>query len=113
MKPGTLMPAIELGKNAEQSERAAVALTSFLTAEAGFRRGPVAADAVLRGEKLFHEVGCSVCHGDQRVPANERPEFSVPLFRIEEKYSVNSLTEFLLNPHEIPSIRSDAVSAFE
>ncbi len=46
-------------------------------------------------------MGCSVCHGDQRVPANERPEFSVPLVRIEEKYSVNSLTEFLLNPHEI------------
>ena len=47
----------------------------------------------------FNDFGCTVCHapreGDIRVPLAT----TIPLGKIEKKYTISSLIEFLKNPH--------------
>jgi mono/diheme cytochrome c family protein len=51
------------------------------------------ADAVERGRKLYHSVGCVACHSPEKsLPG------SVPLGPLTEKYTLASLTAFLQDP---------------
>ncbi len=105
------MPAIHLPNDTQEADRFVRALVSFLTEDSSFRPGPVGSDAIQRGERLFHTVGCAVCHGDQRISQADRPAFSVPLGDPAEKYSIGSLTGFLLNPHDVrPSGRMPSLN---
>jgi mono/diheme cytochrome c family protein len=94
-KPGTTMPDV-LG-HLPEAERAAAAdaLAHYLSTLGGavvtFTRP--APDAVERGRRLYHSVGCVACHS----PEPPLPD-SVPLGAVEEKYSVSSLTRFLADP---------------
>ncbi len=127
VKPGTVMPRLH---TAASDPAVLDALTAFLTAGGGWRAMAISADAVRRGEDLFHRVGCAACHGDQRSaevidalrrglapPADEEDEddpdavaksaktaatqsdFLMPLGRLEEKYSLAGLMQFLREPH--------------
>ncbi|HMO63881.1 MAG TPA: c-type cytochrome, partial [Verrucomicrobiota bacterium] len=94
-KPGTTMP--DLFEHLPAAERMATAdaLTHYLASLGG---PPVAfaqsaPDAVERGRKLYHSVGCAACHS----PEAALPD-SVPLGALEEKYSVASLAKFLEDP---------------
>ncbi|MCA9051192.1 MAG: c-type cytochrome, partial [Planctomycetaceae bacterium] len=110
-KPGTLMPKVLSGPDALQS---ATALTHFLVSDGAVIPSPVSADAIRRGEQLFHSIGCAACHGDLRKPASDRQPFAVPLGTLSEKYTVTSLSEFLRNPHAVrPSGRMPALNLDE
>src|SRR5690606_37633580 len=72
--------------------------------------------AAARGESLFHRIGCAACH----APRDGTPAPSatgVPLGPLEEKYTLDSLARFLVDPHAVrpdgrmPRLVSDAAEA--
>lgn len=95
-KPGTLMPSMLDALPETERKQAAEAITHFLVGD------NILVDTlpggIVRGEKLFHQVGCVACHQPQREGA-ATIEGSVPLAFVEKKYTVGSLTAFLKNPH--------------
>ncbi|NQU48349.1 MAG: hypothetical protein HQ519_06855, partial [Planctomycetes bacterium] len=103
--PGTTMPQVMSGLKSPQRKVIAEAITQFLISQAGarFSKDSVLASELKAGGKLFHSVGCVTCH-----PAREAPMMgmSVPtpsagavgLDHLPEKYSLNSLSEFLHQP---------------
>ena len=111
-KPGTAMPAfLSLKSDGEMPSRNVEALAAFLADGSAFRFMAVGADAVRRGEKLFHSIGCAACHGDQRKPTDQRPAFAMPLGNLAPKYSLGTLTNFLLDPHAVrPSGRMPSLN---
>ncbi len=103
VKPGTTMPSVLAG-DATARWQAADALTHYLVSLSDGRFTVDAPDRVAadRGRELFHDIGCVACHAPR--DADDRPlslEGSVPLGRLERKYSVGSLTAFLEAPHEV------------
>jgi mono/diheme cytochrome c family protein len=52
--------------------------------------------AAARGESLYHRVGCVACHDPQNGSA--LPADSVPLPRMEEKWTFDGLRKFLMDP---------------
>jgi len=139
VKPGTAMPHVPA---AASSPAVLDALTAFLTVGGGWRAQAVSADAIRRGEDLFHRVGCAACHGDQRSdeviealrrglaappeeadepegdaeatqksPVQLRADFLMPLGRLEQKYSLSALIQFLREPHIVrPSGRMPSLN---
>lgn len=97
VKPGTTMPDVLAHLPDDQREETADALAHYL-ASLGQPAAttPPQPDAVERGAKLYHSVGCVACH----APATEVPG-SVPLGPLAEKYTVASLTAFLERPLDV------------
>ncbi len=94
VKPGTTMPDVLAHlPNAERDE-VADALAHFLASlgKPGASAQP-AAEAVERGRKLYHSVGCVACHSPEKALPG-----SVPLGPVAEKYTLASLTTFLQDP---------------
>ncbi|MEZ6137181.1 MAG: c-type cytochrome [Pirellulaceae bacterium] len=75
-------------------------LAAFLasTGSTAERRGD--RRAVGRGDQIFHRIGCTACHAPQdglKVNA----ETSVPLGELAAKYTLDSLSSFLRDPHAV------------
>ena len=94
-KPGTTMPALLEHLPAPDRDQAARALAAYLSSIATNPPviEPVLVEAVSRGRKLYHSVGCVACHSPEKELAG-----SVPLGPLAEKYSHASLTSFLRDP---------------
>ncbi|MEQ9410535.1 MAG: c-type cytochrome [Fuerstiella sp.] len=108
LKPGTAMPQVLHGPTAADE---ATALAHFLAAGGAPVPTPVSSAAIARGQQLFHTLGCAACHGDQRKPAGQRPEFVMPLGQLDTKYTVGSLSTFLKDPHAVrPSGRMPSLN---
>ncbi len=99
-KIGTAMPDLFHGVTADEKARQVEAITSFLlsTGRLMDRSGDTA--AAKRGEELFHAIGCAACHAPRRGDANLEAT-SVPLGDLTAKYSLDSLSRFLANPHVV------------
>lgn len=118
IKPGTTMPAM---LNAlPQQARVAVAkqITHFLASKTTERYQPPQTDseAAVRGETLFHSVGCVACHSPRNASGQPLlPESSVDLGQLQ--YSLAGLTQFLEDPHAVrpagrmPNMKLDHFSA--
>ena len=94
-KPGTTMPDVLGHLPATERTATADALAHYL---ASLGSKPIAfekpaLEAVERGRKLYHSIGCVACHSPEAPLAD-----SVPLGPLEEKYSVASLAKFLEDP---------------
>lgn len=96
IKPGTTMPDLMAGMNEAERTEAAVALTNFLVGSDQVTKGGKNVNSK-DGEKLFHESGCVACHmpRDGRA-ANTATSFPLP--EMGDKYSRESLLQFLKNP---------------
>jgi mono/diheme cytochrome c family protein len=94
-KPGTTMPDVLGHLPAAERAATAEALAHYLASLGS--APPVVArpvpEAVERGRKVYHAVGCVACHS----PEAPLP-YSVPLGPLAEKYSVASLAKFLEDP---------------
>ena len=99
VKPGTLMPNLFAGLSDAEKEQKVTALTHFLTNTGSFQPTPASGPFVNKGRNLFHQVGCVACHGSQKKEAKPLAT-SVPLGKLDEKYSINALTDFLRDPHK-------------
>lgn len=100
VKPGTTMPGvIETLPEAERAP-AVRALVSFLLTTGRLPQTALEPAAAVRGERLFHQVGCVQCHAPQNGRAVASGS-SVPLVDVGKKYSVPSLAAFLKEPHKV------------
>jgi mono/diheme cytochrome c family protein len=94
VKPGTTMP--DVLAHLPEAERTGTAneLAHYL-ASLGKLSAPAlpAAEAVERGRKLYHSVGCVACHSPEKALPG-----SVPLGPLAQKYTLASLTAFLQDP---------------
>lgn len=97
-KPGTLMPAIFAGFETTEREQNVEALVHFLATTGSLHEVGPNAVAVGKGEKQYHTLGCVACHGSRKEGAPDLVT-SVPLGKLDTKYSIPSLTEFLKDPH--------------
>lgn len=98
--PGTTMPDVFAGVDAETRDVQVEALVHFLATGgtvAELRSDP---SAVKRGETLFHTIGCAVCHGGRNDDTSPLPT-DVPLNDLGAKYGIRSLADFLRTPHEV------------
>ncbi|MCA9127213.1 MAG: DUF1080 domain-containing protein [Planctomycetales bacterium] len=108
-KQGTTMPNL-LGRLAvSDRERSARAIASFLltTGTAVERLGHP--KLATRGLQTFLTVGCTACHASQQ---DDQPALAsdIPLGPLEEKYTLDSLIQFLQNPHLVrPGGRMPAI----
>ena len=98
-KPGTTMPNIFAGWEPAERDAAVQALAHFMAStgtpiEQGSNR-----EAAQRGKDLYHQVGCTVCHAPRDESAVVPYATTIPLGKIEKKYVIASLIEFLKNPH--------------
>ena len=94
-KPGTTMPDVLGHLPPKDRAEVAEALTHYLLSLSDQRPvfSPPKAEAVERGRKLYHSIGCVACHSPEQALVD-----SVPLGVLEEKYSTESLTKFLEDP---------------
>jgi mono/diheme cytochrome c family protein len=98
-KPGTTMPNIFAGWEPAERDAAVQALAHFMAStgtplEQGSNR-----EAGQRGKDLFHQVGCTACHAPREGDVTVPHATTIPLGKIEKKYTIASLIEFLKNPH--------------
>jgi mono/diheme cytochrome c family protein len=109
-KAGTTMPNLFNGWEEDKKNHAVQALTNFLASTGQPANQSNNLQAAKKGEKLFHEVGCVACHAP-RDGKKVSEATSVPLANLQEKYTVNSLMEFLKNPHSVrPSGRMPSLN---
>ncbi len=108
--PGATMPDLLNGKDAGDRATIAKELTAYLFESSRPMRGALAdSNASARGKQLYETTGCLVCHGEQQEAGSSRG--LVPLPVIADKYRVEGLVSFLLNPHQtrpsgrMPSMR--------
>jgi cytochrome c2 len=101
-KPASTMPAMLDGIPSAEKAQHVEALVQFLVS-----LGPGEPEqefpiigAHLRGEGLFHSVGCAACHDSRREGAPKLAS-SVPLPNFLEKYTLPGLTRFLLDPLDV------------
>lgn len=107
-KPGTAMPQVLHGPKTLQQAKA---IAHFLAEGSSVVPTAVAKDSAMKGQNLFHSLGCAACHGDQRNGPNGIASYSMPLGTLHEKYSVASLTTFLMDPHAVrPSGRMPSLN---
>lgn len=115
-KPGTAMPDPWSGVNATEKQRLSKAIASYLTGELRITDRPGDSKAAQRGEQLYDSIGCRACHDAQSDDARTLAT-SVPLGELDQKYTLESLTEFLLDPHAVrpgmrmPKLANDRVEA--
>ncbi len=100
VKPGTTMPSMFSGLDEKEKQQQVEALTHFLASTGRPSESGPQGSAIKRGEDLFHKVGCAACHNDRHKGA-ARLNTSVPLGDLAKKYSLPSLTQFLLDPLKV------------
>ena len=99
-KPGTTMPDLFHGLPDSEREQMGKALASYLASTGRIVDRPGDAAAAERGLKLYHSIGCVACHAP-RGDMESAKWGGVPLGNLTEKYTVGSLSDFLLDPHAI------------
>jgi cytochrome c553 len=100
VKSGTPMPDLLHGMADKERQHVAQALASYLatTGQIIDRSGDSA--AARRGEQSFHSLGCAMCHAPRRGE-NNLEGTSVPLGNLTAKYTLDSLSKFLMDPHAV------------
>jgi cytochrome c2 len=107
-KPGTPMPDLLHGLNAEAKTEAVDALVHFLAAQTvtnATTLSPVHQSLIDQGRALYHSVGCVACHAPQDAIGTATTETvaalqanSVPLGPLAKKMSLENLSAFLQDP---------------
>jgi len=105
---GTKMPGLLGTRPPAERAEIATSITHFLVAGSprAFSRARVSESEIEAGEALFHSVGCIACH-DPRIPAPQGIDViwgwagAVDLGHVPDKYSPESLAEFLFEPTRV------------
>jgi mono/diheme cytochrome c family protein len=109
-KPGTTMPDLLAGLPKGEKDEAIEALVHLLASTGGLADTRLNRKLVPDGRALYRRVGCVACHGPREGGDPALPT-SVPLPDLPAKYSIPSLTAFLLDPHKVrPSGRMPALN---
>jgi cytochrome c2 len=100
VKPGTTMPHLLGG--ADSAEKVDL-LVHYLATTGKPKHSAIDAKAGSQGKAHYENLGCASCHGklDAKGKQGPLPPGGVPLPDLAAKYSLNALSAFLANPHEI------------
>lgn len=98
--PGTTMPHLFAGLSDEERASQVEPLVHFLASGGEVAETRSDRAAARRGERLFHSIGCAVCHGP-RMPDATVPSDAVTLGDLGPKYAIPGLAAFLMKPHEV------------
>jgi len=110
-KPGTTMPHLLGNLPAEERDATVLALVNFLASTGKVTQQGFDPQAAQRGRRLFHEVGCVACHAPRDEGQKVSPKTTVPLAKLNEKYTIASLAAFLQEPHKVrPSGRMPSLA---
>ena len=98
--PGTTMPDLWRGIDAATRDAEVDALVHFLVAESPrpFQLEATDEAAAARGARTFDRVGCAACHEPADAVGEATPAGSVPLPEMANRYAVDGVTRFLLDP---------------
>jgi mono/diheme cytochrome c family protein len=96
-KPGTSMPNVFAGLPEAEAQANAEALAQFLATTGTLDMARPMKSAALRGEHLFHQVGCVACHGP-RGEGKPAIAGSIPLGTPSRKYTFPGMVKFLTDP---------------
>ncbi len=99
-KPGTTMPDLFAGLSDDDRKANAEALASFLLTTGSTVDRPGDPLALRRGEEIYHSIGCTACHATQN-DTNVSETTSVPWPNLGTKYTLDSLINFLREPHAV------------
>lgn len=114
---GTTMPDLFHGLTSEERRLRSEKIVSFLSGTGKTMDRPGDTASIKRGEELYHSIGCVACHAPRNADAKSFESTSVPLGDLSQKYTLDSLANFLLNPHSVrksgfmPKIVSDLKEA--
>ena len=113
-KPGSTMPTLLAGLTEQQRHEQLEPIIHFLASTGKVSQQPLDRQAVERGKKAFHTIGCAICHGRQQENSDSEnataSATSIPLGPLHKKYGILALRDFLKNPHAIrPSGRMPAM----
>ncbi len=100
IKPGTRMPDLLHGLSEEDRSKQALALASFLASTGSPVDRPGDEASAKRGEKLYQTIGCAMCHSPKRQEL-QNESTSIPLGDLTSKYTLDSLSRFLVSPHSV------------
>ena len=100
VKPGTTMPNLFAALPAAERKQTVEALVHYLASTAKPAHESANRKAAARGQGLFHQVGCTACHGSVGTDAPPLAT-SVPLGDLERKYTLGGLADFLANPLKV------------
>ena len=100
VKPGTTMPNLFAALPAAERKQTVEALVHYLASTAKPAHESANRKAAARGQGLFHQVGCTACHGAVGTDAPPLAT-SVPLGDLERKYTLGGLADFLANPLKV------------
>lgn len=105
LKPGTTMPDILGSMTVSEKQTAIESISAFLESTGANQRAPrVGRNAILRGERLYKEIGCAVCHA--MPDGTGSSQTTISLLNVADKYTANGLALFLKDPHAVrPSDR--------
>lgn len=108
-KPGTTMPDLLANWPAAEKQSAIQSLAAYLESTGAPQRPPrFARNSARRGERLYNEIGCVICHA--MPDGSGASATTIPLPDLSEKYTANGLALFLKDPHAVrPSGRMPAM----
>lgn len=104
VKAGTTMPDLMHGLSDEVRAQKVAELVSWLSTTGTLVDRPGDSGAQTRGDKLYHAIGCVACHGDRNAKGESDAAgdpSSVALGNLTSKYTLDSLSKFLMNPHVV------------
>lgn len=124
--PGTTMPDILHKLPADKKSEVATAITHYLVSQSQstYRPTQPKAEQITKGEKLYHTVGCVVCHAPQQQQGSEiNQQHYIGLAHVNKKYHAGSISDFLFQPRKVrpagrmPDMKltraeADAIAAF-
>ena len=111
LKPGTLMPDLLHGLDADKKSEAVESLSHYLMT---LSPGPVTEKAMIgtpsEGKKLYRSLGCAQCH----APDGKDNGHDIPLGELRAKYTHANLIKFLRDPlHSRPAGRMPRIPMTE
>jgi len=105
--PGTKMPDVMGNRSEEEKAKIATEISAYLLSlkKSEDKPAPLPMEKAEEGKKLFHEVGCVVCHGPKDGNADVKNLTGyVGLSHVSKKYHPTGLADFL---HEPLKVRPD------
>jgi len=100
VKPGTTMPNMLDDMPEAERKETVESLVHFLASTGRIEDRNPDRRVVRSGERLFHQVGCTACHGSLQDNAPTLST-SVPLGKLSSKYTIASLMQFLADPFAV------------
>jgi len=98
-KPGTTMPNLLASLPEQERDAGLDALVHFLASTGNITNTRPATKSIVKGKKLYHQIGCAACHGPRDSQLKDEATV-MPLGELAKKYFIPGLTGFLQEPHK-------------